>query len=76
MKIIGEKLSQQEMLMVKGGIVLCCHCGFGGAPPGSWFPSYGVDVSQAITNAGMSCDPEGATCNGESGPGGDCIIRT
>ncbi|MGW8123661.1 hypothetical protein ACV07N_13475 [Roseivirga echinicomitans] len=67
MKIIGEKLSNQELLSVKGGACMFCHCHDG---TGAWYGDYSdpQDIIDALLtycsgttgqcNASQICDPE------------------
>ena len=59
MKIIGEKLSSQEMLQVKGGgTCLLCTCSDWS---GQWYADYD-DVTDSLDDLDLYCDGEG-TCD-------------
>lgn len=65
MKIIGEKLSNQEMLSVKGGASFCCYCGFVGGPgEDSPFDVTADNLNDALWGSGHVCQGQGATCSG------------
>lgn len=66
MKIIGKKLSNVEMLSVKGGDSFTCYCGFvGGSGEGNTFTVGGdATLIDALNVSGAVCNGQGATCNG------------
>ena len=65
MKIVGEKLSNQEMLNTKGGDSFTCYCGFVDGPYEDFTFAVEADsIGDALWGAGHACGGRGATCSG------------
>ena len=66
----ARKINNNDLLIIKGGYgdewMYWCRCGFTPDYNGDCFPLVGVTLQQALTQAGESCYPHGATCQGVS----------
>ena len=59
MKIIGEKLTEKEMLSVKGGSCMLCHCYDG---TGVWYADY-EDATGIQHALDVYCEGSDGQCN-------------
>lgn len=72
MKIIGERLTEEELLQTRGGADWCCYCGFVGGPhENDKFTLNDYDtIDEALAEAWTRCWGTGATCSGGACNGG------
>lgn len=64
-----NKLSDEELVSLRGGDIFCCYCGFTGGyfGPPKIYAGYS-NVEEALQAAYEDCGSLGATCSGESCP--------